>query len=170
MNVEDKDCKIGINSTFRNAIKACRYFYHIAFLETCKSTDIVPTGLIIKQRPFISFNCAEFDAFWEETVKSTQEKLLDTLILGIHDKLLDFELKFWDGVKEIVDNVDAENVSEWFVKLLIELEREERIIKKRKKKKLTKLCDNFDKCNKALSRFYEHLNFYEFRTELEKFV
>ena len=124
MEVIDKDSNIGFNSTFRYAIKSCNYFFHIAFLETCKTFNVVPSGLVINKKPFIEFSNHEMDIFWKSTVEATEQQLLETLIVGVHEKMTFFEIKFWDGLKEIVKDIDRENVIDWLVKLLIVLEKE----------------------------------------------
>ena len=63
---------------------------------------------------------------------------------------------FWDGVGCC-----------WFVKVIIYLENNERKLIKRKKQKLKKLlCNDEEKMVVALSRFEEHLSFYNFTAEL----
>ena len=104
---------------------------------------------------------------WEDTLQSTQSDLLDTLIIGINEKLLWFEQMFWDGVAEIEKNTDLDELVDWFVKVIIYLEKNERTLIKRKKQKLKKLlCYDEEKMVAALSRFEEHLTFYNFTAEL----
>ena len=54
-DVQDADLNIGIKSCFRAAVKSCNYFFHIAYLESCKHVDASPAGLVIDKSPFISF-------------------------------------------------------------------------------------------------------------------
>ena len=104
---------------------------------------------------------------WEDTLQSTQFDLLDTLIIGINKKLLWFEQMFWDGVPEIEKNTDFDELVDWFVKVIIYLEKNERTLIKRKKQKLKKsLCYDEEIVVASLSRFEEHLSFYNFTAEL----
>ena len=74
------------NSCFSYATKYNRYFYHIAFLETCKTFDVLPGGLKITNVPFISFVTDDIKISWHTTTTSTEKDLLETLIFGIEDK------------------------------------------------------------------------------------
>ena len=104
---------------------------------------------------------------WEDTLQSTQSDLVDMLIIGINEKLLWFEQMFWDGVAEIEKNTDLDELVDSFVKVIIYLEKNERTLIKRKKQKLKKLlCYDEEKMVAALSRFEEHLTFYNFTSEL----
>ena len=55
MEVIDKDFKNGFISVFQYAVKTVSYFFHVSFLETCKSYHLCPSGLNIKKKPFIEF-------------------------------------------------------------------------------------------------------------------
>ena len=141
IEVTDFDIKDGINSYFRSAIKCCSYFYHISYLESCKFVDVCPGGLIINKSPFISFSSHELTAIWEDTISSTQSQLLDTLIIGIHGKLMDFEQNFWEKLSVIEEDIDLEKYKDWLVKLIVYLEKEEIRIVKRKKEEVTEVVD-----------------------------
>ena len=52
-------------------------------------------------------------------LQSTQSDLLDTLIIDINEKLLWFEQILWDGVTEIENNTDFDELVDWFVKVII---------------------------------------------------
>ena len=53
MGIYDAEIAAGINPCFRCAAKFNRYFYHIAFLETCKTFSVLPGGLKITNVLFI---------------------------------------------------------------------------------------------------------------------
>ena len=55
MGIYDADIAAGINPCFRCAAKFNRYFYNIAFLETCKTFSVLPGGLKITNVLFIIF-------------------------------------------------------------------------------------------------------------------
>jgi len=90
MNFYDKD-EFEYSSVYRCGIKSLKYFFHIAYLETCKSFDLIPNGLLLNKKPFISFITDDLEASWEETIKSTERQLLETLILGINEKRIALE-------------------------------------------------------------------------------
>ena len=87
--------------------KCNRYFYHIAFLETCKMFDVLPGGLRITNVPFISFVTDDIKVSWNNTTTSTEKDLLEMLILGIEDKRIWLEEKFWDALRDILEDSGA---------------------------------------------------------------
>jgi len=95
MDVQDKDIQDGFTGCYRAAIKSCKYFFHIAFLESCKYADNLSKGLLINKSPFISFISDDIETHWKDTIKSTESMLLETLIYGINDKRQNFEICFW---------------------------------------------------------------------------
>ena len=86
MEIHDADIAADINSCFIYATKCNRCFYHIAFLGTCKTFNVLPVGLKISNVPFISFVTDDIKISWHNTTKSSEKDLLETLILGIEDK------------------------------------------------------------------------------------
>ena len=83
MEIVDKDFKVGFVSGFQYAVKNASYFLHVSFLETCKSYGLCPTGLNIRKKPFIEFETSDLKVFWNETIKKTEENLLEALCIGI---------------------------------------------------------------------------------------
>ena len=81
MEVHDVNIAAGINSCFSYATKYSMYFYHIAFLETCKTFDVLPGGLKVTNVPFISFVTDDIKISWGNAIKSAEKDLLETLIL-----------------------------------------------------------------------------------------
>ena len=80
---------------------------------------------------------------------------------------MDFEQNFWNKLSLIEEEIYLEKYKDWLVKLIVYLEKEEIKIVKRKKKKLQKLLTNDnEKLEAAISRFEEHFNFYNFKTDL----
>ena len=169
--ITDFDVADGFTSCFRCAVKSLSYFIHIAFLETCSAFDLCPGGLQITKQPFISFESKELTALWEQTIWSSSKQLLETLIFGIHEKLLDFESDFWIDVKRLRDNLDQEKFEDWIIQLMVYLEDQQRLSVKKKRHKLRKLCFNnavnFDAC---LARFEDHFNFFFFKQDFSVFV
>ena len=166
--IKDKDVKSGTISGFQLAVKCYDYFYHIVFLECCKHVGVRPNGLLIDKSPFISFISHDIEANWKETVTLAEEQLLDTLVIGIAEKMLIFEEQFWNDLVELERNTNMDDLIEWFVKLKCHLDKLERKTVKRKKNKLKKLIIDRGKLQTALKRFEEHLDFFDFKTELQK--
>ena len=168
--VTDKDVKDGINSCFRSAVKTISYHYHVSFLEVCKSFGVYPKGLLLEKRPFIEFVSDDVKAQWKETIDATQSHLLETLIVGIMDKLLLFEEKFWNEIGDIVQETSEQIFSEWAVKLVTYLEKHEKRVAKTKEKKLKKLLTDENTRNAALVRMNEYKEFLSFKNELLEFL
>ena len=58
IEIYDADKAAGINSCFRYATKSNRYFYDIAFLETCRTFIVFPGGSKITN--VLNFNVHNF--------------------------------------------------------------------------------------------------------------
>ena len=65
-------------------------------LETCKTLNVLPGGLKLTNVPFIRFVADDIKISCRNTTKSTEKDLLETLILGIEDKRIWIEEKFWN--------------------------------------------------------------------------
>ena len=134
----------GFNSCFSYTIKCNRYFYHTAFLETCKRFDVLPGGLKITNVLFISFVTKDIKISWHNITTSTEKDLLETLILEIEDKRIWLKETFWDELRDILEDSAADDLVDWFLKVLKYLDKQKKLDRKRKRKKLIKLFrDNF---------------------------
>ena len=71
IDIHDIDIAAGIYSCLSYAEKCNRYFYHIAFLETCKTFTVLPVGLKVTNAPFISFVTDIIKISWSNTTRST---------------------------------------------------------------------------------------------------
>ena len=169
MNIEDGEEIDGFTGSFRAAVKCCKYFFHVAFLETCKFSDWIPKGLVINKSPFIQFISDDIKINWDRTVFQAERSLLDTLIYGIVDKMSQFEINFWSGLEEVFENTDMERLEDWLVRLVVELRKEEEVNIKRKRRKLRKIAD-MDKRLLAMERFEEHLVHFTFLKDFINFL
>ena len=70
------------------------YYFHVSFLETCKSYGLCPTGLSIRKKPFIEFESDELKVFWKETIENTEKDLLEALCVGICERMFSIEKSF----------------------------------------------------------------------------
>ncbi|XP_066911610.1 uncharacterized protein [Clytia hemisphaerica] len=158
IRIKDKEEEAGIISAFRSAVKTYNYFFHVVFLECCKFVDATPVGLQIKKNAFIEFDSNEMCVFWNQTIASTERDLLETLIIGIVDKMMGFEITFWEKLCEIEESVkDFDDILDWWVKLVRFLSKEEKKHCQTEKKKLRKLLKHDeDRMEMALERFDDH--------------
>ena len=137
MDIQDVDINNGFTGCYRYALKCCKYFFHISFLESCQFASKRPKGLIIDKSPFISFISEDIFYEWEDTINSAERQLLDILIYGINDKRLWFEENFWTELKTIVESTELSQMNDWLVSLVLDLKSEQRKCIKKKRKKIT---------------------------------
>ena len=169
LDISDIDVKDGMISTYQIAVKCYSYFYHISFLETCKYVNIRPKGLNIEKTPFISFTSHELSVSWRNTINAAEEQLLDTLLKGLAEKMMDFEEKFWNSLKETEGETDREVLIEWWAKLSRYLERFEKRVITKKKKKLRKLITGEEnKLLTAFNRFEAHFSCFAFKNSFKE--
>jgi len=157
----EKDSSAGIKSCFRYAVKCMIYHCHIS-LETCKHSSVFPSALMLDKKPFISFVSDKLIASWEDAISSTQHQLLETLLVDIMEKLMNFETELWLEVVEIVNAVNHEDLERW---LFVHIEKEENILK-RKRIKIRKPIINENYQKAALDRMEEHKNCFTFKNDL----
>ena len=172
MEIVNKNFKVGYVSgydMFQYTVKSVSYFFHVSFLETCKGYGLGPAGLDMQKKRFIEFETNDLKVFWNETIKKTEENLLEALCIGVCERLFAIEEKFWAELRCLEKQQESEDLKDCLVKLVVHLEREiERIIR-RKGKKLKKLCANETSKQLVDETFLEHSNLFTFFTDLENF-
>ena len=169
MEIVDKDFKNGFISVFQYAVKTVSYFFHVSFLETCKSYQLCPSGLNIRKKPFIEFESDELKVFWKETLVQTENDLLEALCVGICERMFKLEEKFWKELRGLEESHSPDVVKEWLVKLYVHLEKKIKKIRKTKRKKLDKLATNPSIKEHVSERFTEHLSFFTFFNDFVKY-
>ena len=123
MDIADKDFKNGFICAFQYAVKTVSYYLHVSSLETCKSYELCPAGLSISKKPFIDFETEDLKVFWKETLIQSQKDLLETLCIGICERLNNIEGRFWAELQQLQENNTDDHFKDWLVKLLIHLEK-----------------------------------------------
>ena len=65
-------------------------------LFSWNAVNMLMSSLIIQinKNLFIKFQSEEVTAFWETTIASTEKQLLESLLIGISEKMVDFEIMF----------------------------------------------------------------------------
>ena len=141
----------------------------MSFLETSKSYGLCPAGLNIRKKPFIEFETSDLKVFWNDTIKRSEDNLLEALCIGICERLFTIKERVLAELRYFEKEQESEDLKEWLVKLTVHLEREVERIIRRKRKKIKKLCT--DETSKQLvdERFLEHSNLFTFFTELNNF-
>ena len=91
-----------------------RVLLSYSFLETRKTFDVLPVGSKVTNMPFICFVTDDIKISWRNTTKSTEKDLLEKLILGIEEKRIWMKEKFWNELRDIFENSEADNLVDWF--------------------------------------------------------
>ena len=93
------------------------------------------------------------------------------LILGKEDKRIWMEEKFWDDLRDMLEGWEADDLVDWFLKVLNYLDKQKKSDCKRKRKKLTKLFrDNPENVLNAVEYFNDFLTTCDFKQELLNFI
>ena len=171
MEIYDADIAASINFCFSYTTKCNRYLYHIAFLKTFKTFNVLPGGLKITIVPFISFVTDDIKISWRNTTNSTEKDLLEKLIFGIEYKRIWLEEMFCDELRDILEGSEADDLVDWFLKVLNYLGKQKKLDSKRKEKKLTKLFrDNPENVQSAMEYFNDFLTTYDFKHFITSFI
>ena len=86
----------------------------------------MPGGLKVTNVPFISFVTDDIQISWRNSTKSTEKDLLETLILGIEDKRIWIEEKFWNELRDILEASEADDLVDRFLKVLNYLDKQKK--------------------------------------------
>ena len=86
----------------------------------------MPGGLKVTNVPFISFVTDDIQISWRNSTKSTEKDLLETLILGIEDKRIWIEEKFWNELRYIFEDSEADDLVDRFLKVLNYLDKQKK--------------------------------------------
>ena len=78
--------------------------------------DVLPAGLKITNVPFISFVMDNVKISWHNTSAAAEKDLLETLILGLGDKRIWLGVQFWDELRDILEDWEADDLVDWFLR------------------------------------------------------
>ena len=74
------DQKSTSQQLFIFAEDVCKCFYHVIFLEVCKSYQIVADGLYVEKEPCIGNPSKKFLDAWKNQLKVTRSNLRNVLL------------------------------------------------------------------------------------------
>ena len=74
------NCKNTAQQLFNISEDIYKSFYHIVFLEICRTYHIIPDGLCISKKPCIGKPSDEFLDSWERELENTEINLREVLI------------------------------------------------------------------------------------------
>ena len=85
MEIADKDFKNGFICAPQFAFKTVSYYLHVSFLES---------ELSISKKPFTEFETEDLKVFCKQILIQSEKDLLETLCLGICERLNNIERRF----------------------------------------------------------------------------
>ena len=94
-----KDFKNRFICAFQFTVKTVSYCLHVTFLETCY--QLCPASLSISEKPFIEFEGEDLKVFCKETLIQSEKELLETLCIGICERLSNIEGNFWAELQQL---------------------------------------------------------------------
>ena len=156
----DKECKSYMKVPYKKSEQIYKSFYHIVFLEYCKSFKLMPNGLEAKNKYCVEgVTSKDFKKKWDGNFWDMESKCQDLLLEEHCKKLFYLMNSFW---KVIVDgDVDIS----WLVKVRHHLDQTEKEQAKTKGKKLASLSRNSHLKRMVLEGFDEHLPHFQFNSD-----
>ena len=131
-----------------NLADAYKFFYHVIFLEVCKSYQIVPYGLHVEKEPCIGNPSKKFLDARKNQLEVTRSNLRDVLLEEYVEKYFKLEAEFKSVfAKHIV-------LEDWLLKVSNHLDRLEKKLRQKKLKKLRKFCKNDNFYFECLDEFF----------------
>ena len=155
----DKECKHYVKGCFKKAELIYKRFYHIVFLEICKSFNLMPKGLEAKKRYCVGGTSENFEQKWDANLREMEIKCRDLLLEEHCEKLFCLMDSFWEEIAGA--NVDLN----WLVKVRSHLDKIEKEQEKVKRKKLSSLSRNSSLKKMVFERFNEHLPHFQFKSD-----
>ena len=100
-----------------------------------------PAGQSISKKDFIEVVTENLKVFWKQALIKSEKDLLETLCVGICEKLIKNEGRFWVELQQLQESNTDDHFKDWLVTLLI--------IQRKRSKKLQK---KFGKVSKSYLR------------------
>ena len=79
---------------FKKSETIYKTFYHIVFLEICKSFQLMAKGLVARKNFFVDVTSKEFQKKWDCNFKETEMKCRDLLLEEYCSKLFSLMIAF----------------------------------------------------------------------------
>ena len=97
--MENEECGKYSKNLFKKSESIYKSFYHIMFLENCKSFGLLPKGLVSKKGFCIGHPSKEFTEEWQRSVEDMDNKSCDLLSQEHCKKLFLLMDSFWDEIR-----------------------------------------------------------------------
>ena len=134
--------------------KSYKSFYHVVFLEVCKSYEITPIDFNIRKTPCVGSPSQNFLLLWGKEWAAAQFKLIKLTITKSVQKLFDLETEFI--LKFSLYTVQED----WHLKTKNHLKKYEKKLRLKKLKKIRMLASTDNLCFACLGRFESHCRFF----------
>ena len=121
---------------FKKSEAIYKTFYHIVFLEICKSFQLMPKGLVARKKFCVGGTSKEFQKKWDCNLKETEMKCRDLLLEEYCSKLFSLMDSFWVEI-----NGKRVDIC-WLVRVRGHLDKVEKEQQRIKQKKLSTLSSN----------------------------
>ena len=125
----DETCNDYVKACFKKAELIYKRFYHIVFLEICKSFNLMPKGLVAKKIFCVGGTSENFEKKWDANLR-------DLLLEENCEKLFCLMDSFWEVTAGANVNLN------WLIKTRGHLDKIEKEQEKVKRKKLSSLSRN----------------------------
>ena len=94
--MQNEECRKYSKNLFKKSESIYKSFYHIVFLEICKSFGLLPRGLVSKKRFCAGHPSKEFAEEWRSSVKDMDNNCHDLLLQEHCKKLFLLMGRSWD--------------------------------------------------------------------------
>ena len=148
---------------FKNSERILETFFHILFLEICKSFELLLNGLSTNKRWYFGKPSEELEKEWKNGIGELKGRCLDLLLQEHCKKLFNLTDIFWCDIKYIDLDVNQ------LLKVKTHLDKLEKIQSKTKLKKLRNISTNSLLKKMVLERFGEHLPFFNLKYDFNAF-
>ena len=144
--------------------KSHETFYHVVFLEVCKSYGITPIGVNIKKTPCVDEPSKNFLLMQWKDLAAAQVTLIELTIIESVQKL-----NLICGPNTF-KNLSLYTVQkDWLLKTRNHLEKYEKKLRMKKIKKITMLTNTDDLYFACLERFKSHYQFFRLKSRFLNF-
>ena len=147
---------------FKNSERIFKTFFHIVFLEICKSFELLPKGLSTKKRLCFGKPSEELQKESKNVADELDGRSHDLLLEELCTKQFNIMDIFWCDIKYVV-NVNL------LLKVKTHLDKLEKIQPKTKWKKLRNMSSNQLIKKVVLEGFDEDLPFFKFKYDFDAF-
>ena len=94
----DEKCNNYVKVCFKKAELIYKRFYHIVFLEICKSFNLISKGLEVKKSFCLGGTSENFEKKWDANLREMERKCRELLLEEHSEKLFCLMDSFWEVI------------------------------------------------------------------------